>query len=164
MNENAIASQGVPQVLVDSVCEGVLDTFPIFFGPLDSCGEDKVNGAGSEGFIGIISFVGTLPWTLIMAIPQTTATSVAGKFAGFEIPFESPDMLDAIGELVNILAGTVSAKAEAASIKSKMSLPSVTRGPLQVLLPDDAPIHRLHFTSAQGPFRVKIITAPAVSA
>lgn len=160
MNDNAIAAAVVPQALIDSVHNSVLDIFSGYFGPLYSCGDDTVNCAGLEGVMGVISFVGTLPWTLILALPQSTAISMMCQFAGFEIPYTSADMIDAVGELVNILAGAASSEAEAVQIQSRMSLPSVARGSLQMCFPKTTLVHRMHYSSAPGPFRVKIVTVP----
>lgn len=160
MDGSAIASEPVPPDLVKAVHESFLSSFSSIFGPLCPCGEDKVNGAGLSGIISVISFVGTFPWTLILALPQSTAEAMVEKFAGFEISFDSEDMIDAVGELINIVAGAASGQAETYGIISRMSLPSVARGSLQMRLPSDAPRHRLHYEAAQGPFRVKIVTAP----
>lgn len=160
MDDNASRPSDVPSVLVESVQESVLNSFTNYFGPLCPCGEDKVNGAGITGIFGIISFVGTFPWTLILALPQPTAAMMVEKFAGFAIPFDSEDMIDAVGELINIMAGVASGEAETRGVLSRMSLPSVARGNLQMRLPSNAPCHRLHYETAQGPFCVKIVTAP----
>lgn len=161
MDDCAIMQQAVPPALIDSLQKSVLDVFPGYFGPISPCGEDTVKGAGIEGIIGIISFVGTLPWTLILALPQPTAVSVADKFAGFEIPYDSEDMIDAVGELVNIWAGAASREAETAQVLSRMSLPSVARGNLQMRFPSATPIHRLHYMSPTGPFCVMLVTSPS---
>ncbi|MFN7927430.1 MAG: chemotaxis protein CheX [Blastocatellia bacterium] len=160
MDASAIALDTVPSDLVASVHEAFLSCFSSYFGPICPCGEDKVNGAGLEGIISVISFVGTFPWTLVLALPQSTAEAMVEKFAGFEIPFDSEDMIDAVGELINIVAGVASGHAESYGIISRMSLPSVARGSLHMRLPSDAPRHRLHYETAQGPFRVKVVTAP----
>lgn len=66
--------------------------------------------------------------SVFLALPPETAVQVAKKFAGFEIPFESADMNDAVGELGNILAGTVKNRLDHHGIKAEISLPNVTRG------------------------------------
>lgn len=160
MDDKACLASEVPSVLVESVQESVLASFANYFGPLCPCGEDKVNDAGFAGIFGIISFVGTFPWTLILALPQTTAEKIVEKFAGFAISFDNEDMVDAVGELINIMAGVASGEAETRGVISRMSLPSVARGNLQMRLPRKASLHRLHYETAHGPFCVKIVTAP----
>lgn len=163
MDGEVINPAEVPQVLINCIHDGVLEVFHGYFGPLCPCGEDKVDDAGLEGFMSVISFVGTFPWILMLALPYSTTIAMVKRFTGLEISADSPDMVDGVGELINILAGAVSAKVEASGIKAKMSLPSVARGSLRMLLPSKAPRHRLHYTSAQGPFRVQVVTAPPLA-
>lgn len=161
MHAAKLSNENLRQILIDSVRNGFVETFPIMFGDIQAHREDNVEGDGCDGIVGIISFVGTFPWSLIVSFPYETAVGVAGKFAGFEILFHSPDMVDVIGELVNIVAGPISAHFEAAGLQAKMSLPTVARGHnVEVLLPSHIQIQRLHFNSPQGSFRVKIVTAP----
>jgi hypothetical protein len=82
-----------------------------------------------------IPFTGSPPWDLSLLFPGATAGALALAFAGFEIPLDSPDMNDAVGELVNVLAGHVIERLEAAGHKSKMTLPAVTRADAIVLHP-----------------------------
>ncbi len=85
-------------------------------------------GLAADGVIlAVISIVGDVEWSIFLGLPRKTSTSVAEKFAGFEIPFDSEDMGDAIGELTNILAGQVKALLDQRSVKAEISLPSVMR-------------------------------------
>lgn len=83
---------------------------------------------GSDGaVIGVISLVGDVDWSVFLGLPKVTAVVLAVKFAGFEIPFDSDDMGDAVGELTNILAGEVKRRLEQKSVPAMISLPSVIR-------------------------------------
>ena len=77
--------------------------------------------------IGIISLVGDIEWSVFFGMPRDTAVATACKFAGFEIPFESDDMGDAIGELTNMLAGQVKLNLDQKGVSADISLPSVIR-------------------------------------
>jgi len=44
------------------------------------------------------------------------------------VPFESSDMGDAIGELANVIAGSVKARLDQRGAKANISLPTVLRG------------------------------------
>ncbi len=132
------AVQAEPKVLRDADCvlRAAADTFA------STCGIDVASsgpaGAGGVGrgaeLIAVISLVGDVEWTLWLALPRATAEAVAGRFAGFEIPFDSPDMGDAVGELANILAGRTKAELDARGIHAEISLPTVMRGsPVSVL-------------------------------
>jgi chemotaxis protein CheX len=90
----------------------------------------RVSGQeGPEGsvIVAIISLIGEVEWSVFLALPRQSASAVAARFAGFEIPFESNDMGDAVGELTNILAGEVKRLLDARGVKANISLPSVIR-------------------------------------
>jgi len=78
--------------------------------------------------LGIISLMGDVDWGVCIGMPKETASALAELFAGFAIPFESDDMSDCIGELSNILAGTIQRTLNARGLKADISLPSVMRG------------------------------------
>ena len=84
-------------------------------------------GCDGDAIAGIISFTGQLNWSTFVAMPKETALTLVPAFAGFEIPYESEDMLDAIGELANILAGGVTLKLCATEDEPEISLPTVRR-------------------------------------
>ena len=95
--------------------------------------EEDLGGDGAV--IGVIAVVGDVDWSIFLGLPRDTAVALAAKFAGFEIPFESEDMGDAVGELTNILAGDVKRRLDAKGLKANISLPSVIRAEsLQVLV------------------------------
>jgi chemotaxis protein CheX len=109
-------------------------------------------GAG-EMILAVISLMGDVEWSVFLGLPQATAIAAAAKFAGFQIPFESPDMGDAIGELTNILAGQVKAILDKKGVKVEISLPSVMRaGNLQVLNQRNAVATKTCFDSGLGTF------------
>lgn len=104
------------------------------------CGVDLVvsadqNPLAEDLILAVISLVGDLEWSLFLGLPAATATTVAAKFAGFEIPFDSPDLGDAIGEVANILAGRVKALLDSHGVRADISLPTVLRAKgLEVLI------------------------------
>jgi chemotaxis protein CheX len=78
--------------------------------------------------MGVISLAGQVQWSVFLSLPSQTATTLAANFAGCEIPFDSSDMGDAVGELTNMIAGKVKASLDAKGLKSEISLPSIMRG------------------------------------
>ncbi len=93
---------------------------------LQPCQDDQ--DLGEDGaVIGVISVVGEVDWSIFLGLPKATAVALSAQFAGFEIPFDSEDMGDAIGELTNILAGEVKRQLETRSVEATISLPSVLR-------------------------------------
>jgi CheY-specific phosphatase CheX len=76
----------------------------------------------------VISFSGDYPWSLSLLVTQETAEFVTKSYFGFDIPFASPDMADAVGELVNIVAGECVKRLQDRGIRSQLGLPAVLRG------------------------------------
>ena len=112
---------------IECVAEATTEIFNITCG-LSLNPIDKDENLSDDGvIIAIISLVGDVEWSVFLGLPRQTATAVAAKFAGFEIPFDSDDMGDAIGELANILGGQVKARLDRRSVKANISLPSVMR-------------------------------------
>ncbi len=105
-----------------------------------------------EVVIAIISLVGQVEWSLFIGLPKTTAVGLAAKFAGFEIPYDSPDMGDAVGELANLLAGDVKARLDARGVKADISLPTVLRAQdIHVLIQRNSPSRKNCYRSELGP-------------
>jgi len=148
----------IPDGLLVSVRDSVSETIS------SVCGFDlecKINGQSAnieDGVVGIISFVGDIPWTFLLALPRDTSSTIAEKLTGFEIDYESDDMGDVVGELANIIAGDTSAKLEGVGIKAQMGIPSVTRGSdMNLLAPDSMPTAHLEFTTPDGNFWVRLM-------
>ncbi len=112
-----------------------------------------------DGYVGIMSFSGTVSFSVMFGVPKETATYFAKSFMGFDIPYDSPDMADIIGELINILAGTITAFLEKQELIVQMSLPVVIAGnEVKVLLLEGFLSFCLHFLINDLPFWVKVIT------
>lgn len=111
----------------------------------------------TEGIIGIISIVGDVSWALMLGFPRRTASTLAPVFAGFDIPYESEDMGDIVGELANIAAGDLVARLEVVGIRSGLSLPTVARASdLELLLPDRTPSIQMDFSAREREFWLKV--------
>lgn len=121
-------------------------------------GEDPVAEAlRCEGVVGCISLVGDVDWSLVLSIPRATAPALAGNFAGFEIPFDSPDMGDAVGEMANLVAGEVKVQLDGIGLSAEISLPQVFRGEIiEVLQLPHLPSKLLTFECSCGPLWVAI--------
>lgn len=154
-----VADGQLPAVLTDCVKQSLMETFaaicgvePEFHGTREI--EDPV-----AGVIGIISLMGENSWSLMLGLPPDTAVALAQQFAGFEIPFDSEDMGDAVGELVNILAGDIAARLDTSGIKAQVSLPTVTRGgDIELLRSGEVVSLCLHFTFPEGEFWLNLAT------
>jgi CheY-specific phosphatase CheX len=119
--------------------------------------QPNYESSGNE-IMSTISFVGNPSWVFSLVLPADTAVIVAKKFAGFDIPLESPDMGDVVGEVVNVIAGGICARLDAKGIKAQMSLPTVARGAnLSLLVPSGAATSRMGFTDANGTLWVQLV-------
>jgi CheY-specific phosphatase CheX len=153
-----------PPAVADAVHSALTKTFA------DICGEKPVpqadgSLAGSGACVaGIISFIGDVSWSLSWVLAEDTAPAVVHKFAGMDIPFYGADMGDAVGELVNVLAGEVVAQLEQRRIKAQMSLPTVARGqPLELMSQGGAAVHQREYNSTQGKFWLRLTSAKTSS-
>jgi chemotaxis protein CheX len=112
----------------------------------------------SDSLLAIIALMGDLDWSLGLALPRETAVAVVAKFAGFDVPFDSADMGDAMGELANIVGGTTKAKLDAKGVRVDISLPTVLRGQnVQLVQSLHSPSLCQSFMSPLGGLQVAIV-------
>ncbi len=155
----------IPQEIITSVRESVEVTFESISGSRPEFHENGDENAPMNGIIGHITvFNSHHTLTLMVAIPRETALSISEVFCGMEIPFESDDMGDLVGELSNILAGEVAASVEQVGFTGQSSLPTVTRGSdLKLFMPNKPPTARLRFEGSGGGFWVNLALYESVS-
>ncbi len=75
---------------------------------------------------GIIGLSGEVQGSVVLSFGEEPASRIASAFAGAELTLESEDFADAIGELVNMVAGN--AKKDFTGYNTNLSLPSVVIG------------------------------------
>lgn len=158
------AAPPFPQVIGDAVRDAAADFFS------SSCKlkyqeRDDSPGDSSSGIMSTISFLGDQPWSFSLVLPDRTAAAMAKAFAGFDIPVDSPDMGDVIGEVVNVIAGGICAKLDSKGIKVQMSLPTVVRGAnVSVLVPSGATTKRMEFNGPTGSCWFQLVKARVMGA
>lgn len=115
--------------------------------------------ACEEGTILAVISVGcsAFDWSIILGLPASTATAVAKRFSGFEIPFESDDMGDAMGELANIFAGLTQQELAKRGVNTDISLPSIMRGQQLSVLAASADTTSISFQSELGSLYVAVM-------
>lgn len=86
----------------------------------------KTDGRASADVSGVIGFSGDATGCVVLSFPKEAACNIASTFAGMPISLESVDMVDAIGELANMVAGN--AKKDFEGVRISISLPSVVIG------------------------------------
>ena len=118
----------------------------------------------AAGIIASISLIGDVAWLISMGLPKDTTVGVVKQFAGFEVPFDSDEMGDAVGELANILAGLTKANLDRMGLRADLSLPSITRGSkIKLLHIHEAPAARRHFSSPFGQLWVEVCDGSGVA-
>jgi chemotaxis protein CheX len=112
----------------------------------------------AEALRAFIALTGDIDWSLGLLLPRDTAVAVVGRFAGFEIAFDSPDMGDAVGELANLVGGAAKAKLDQLGVKAELSLPTVIRGShMEVANASRAMAVRHSFASPVGGMEVHVL-------
>lgn len=87
----------------------------------------KADRAPSHDVSGIIGFNGDVGGSVVLSFPFATAHRIVSVFTGMEVdPEATDDVADAVGELVNMIAG--GAKAQFSGKKVSITCPSVVVG------------------------------------
>ncbi len=154
MVEKTLDSRTIPNEIIEVVIQSVINTFESILGEPPGYDEDSGPDGPLNGVIGNIAvFNPDSTLSLMLAMPRETALGLSEAFIGFEIPFESNDMGDLIGEVSNILAGEVAANIEKIGFRGQSSLPTATRGSdLTLFMPNKPPSKKLKFQGPHGNF------------
>ncbi|MCW9705395.1 chemotaxis protein CheX [Fodinibius salsisoli] len=149
----------IPVELEEKVRESVLNTFEsILSEKLEYVKEENADGP-LNGIIGNVTvFNAEHTISLMLAIPKDTALFLSKVFIGIELPFESDDMGDLVGEVSNILAGDVAANVEKVGFRGQSSLPTATRGSdLTLFMPSKPPTKKMKFASDNTSFLLTMV-------
>jgi CheY-like chemotaxis protein len=104
-----------------------------------------------EIVFGTIAIMGGVHWSVTLGFEAQAASRIAEGFTGMEIPPDSPDMGDAVGELVNIVAGEIKRKLEASDMEVEISLPVVNAASkIRTIAQRSTTIEHQHFDSPAG--------------
>lgn len=85
----------------------------------------KADPVASYDVSGIIGFSGSMLGSVIITMQMAVAQKLVASFTGMDIPTDSPDFVDAIGELANMIAGSAKKDLEAGA---NISVPTVIVG------------------------------------
>jgi len=157
--EKLNVAEGIPIEIVEMVKKSVINTFVSLSGVEPVYKKDADQSGPLNGIIGNITvFNPDHTLSLMLAIPRETALFLSEVFIGMELPFESDDMGDLIGEISNILAGDVAANVEKVGFRGQSSLPMATRGSdLTLFMPNKPPTEKMKFTSDKGDFLLVMV-------
>ena len=100
---------------------------------------------------GIIGIGGDSKGVVVISLTEAVALELTGRLVGHPVAEINDDVMDTIGELVNIIAGN--AKKGLEQYRLVISLPSIVRGKShQVSWPSGIPVIGIPFTMSKGSF------------
>jgi CheY-specific phosphatase CheX len=160
MSTTATSTGSFPPALSDTVREAFEAACPSIFKAKATYLGDSTEPPSTAGIVAIISLVADPLWAFALVLPKAVAPALAKKFAGFDIPYDSRDMADAVGELANVVAGDIVARLDRRGVKARMSLPMVASGTdVRLLQPGDVEVKRHSFKLPDGVFWVEVVVA-----
>lgn len=103
---------------------------------------------------GIVSFSGDVVGVVIVSFPKKAAMKFIEAFAGSPVVVDSPDFIDALGELTNMIAG--GAKKDLGTA-ANISVPTVIIGSGHIVAgPSNVPCLCVPCTTTLGEFEINI--------
>ena len=103
----------------------------------------------------IIGLAGETRGAVVLSFSRETAMRIVSKMAGQEYKMLSNEVLDGVGELINIIAGN--AKKDLLDFRIEISLPGVITGnSYKIRWPEGIPVVSIPFTTELGPFTVNV--------
>ena len=103
----------------------------------------------------IIGLAGDTRGAVVLSFSRETAIAIISKMVGHELKVLGNEVLDGVGELVNIIAGN--AKQDLQEFRIEISLPGVITGnSYKVHWPEGIPVVAIPFQTELGPFTVNV--------
>lgn len=103
----------------------------------------------------IIGLAGDITGAIVLSFPRDTAIQMVSRLENHEYRALSREVLDGVGEMVNIIAGN--AKKDLLDYRIDISLPGVITGATyKVNWPQGIPVITIPFESEIGPFTVNV--------
>ncbi len=115
-------------LLTDTATAAAVDTLNMTCGWEAEIIQGRAKLTPCDALVSVMPFVGDTNWQLALGLPQDTAVALVEQFAGFPIEFDSEDMADVVGELVNVIAGELTSRLCDNGLHVQMGLPAVVRG------------------------------------
>jgi len=111
---------------------------------------------------GVIGLSGTAVGTVVLSLSRNVALQAASVMLANQVDEINADVIDAVGELTNVVAGA--AKAQLEQHKLMVSLPSVIVGKdHEVRFPSDVTPICVQFQTPWGPLALEVGLAPVRS-
>lgn len=113
------------------------------------------NGAGSQ-VTSLIGISGQVQGVVVLRFPPATALNIAGRMLGQEIDEINAEVVDAVSELVNMVAGSAKAKFNT-DPPLELGLPTVVQGcDYKVKYPSGSVWLEVPFESDAGDFSMEL--------
>ncbi|MDA3940793.1 MAG: chemotaxis protein CheX [Spirochaetia bacterium] len=104
---------------------------------------------------GIIGLAGETTGSVVLSFSKDTAIKIISKFAGHPYQALGSEVLDGVGELINIVAGN--AKKDLLDFKIVISLPGVITGnDYRIHWPEQVPVISVPFITSAGDFTLNV--------
>ena len=104
---------------------------------------------------GIIGLAGETTGSVVLSFSRDTAIKIISKFAGHTYQALGSDVLDGVGELINIVAGN--AKKDLVDFKIVISSPGVITGnDYRIHWPEQVPVISVPFSTSAGEFTLNV--------
>lgn len=139
---------------IEPFVEATINVFRDFFGEAPVAQKPfLLKREEEQGFelSGIIGIGGDSKGVVVVSLPEALAAKLTGKLTGQAVTGVTDDVMDTVGEIVNIVAGN--AKKGLEQYRLLISLPSIVRGHShQVAWPSGIPIVGIPFSLKDGQF------------
>ena len=115
---------------INPVIQATVDTFTMMVGIKPQRTEVIVKRGALEtyGLSGIIVLSGKVNGAMVLNMPEDVALNVASSFTGEDVRSVTAEVLDAIAELTNIVAGDTKTRLHEKGYEFGISLPRVVLG------------------------------------
>lgn len=110
---------------------------------------------GLDEVSGIIGLAGETQGAVVLSFSRDTAIQIVSRFAGHTFTALGSEVIDGVGELINIIAGN--AKKDLLDFRIEISLPGVITGKsYKIHWPENIPVITIPFSSDLGDFTVNV--------
>lgn len=145
-------TSGVMVAIINPLLGSVIETFSTMLDCKASRGALELRDADAEPYeiSALISLTGRAKGVICMSFDRLTALEIGARLLGGSNWKLTPAVLDAVGEIANVVAGAAKSKLD---MGLNMGLPTIVRrDDFDIHFPSGSDPMRLHFDSDAGPF------------
>ncbi len=116
------------QQLEDALKRAVADTFSVTLSLSPELNTNMSFSLQENMIISSIGLAGAIEGNISLWITVDIAADIVSKMLGIEIEPDSPDVMDGVGEIINMIAGGVKMKMDSTEYKFDISIPTTVKG------------------------------------